>query len=241
MNKLTIILLSISMLLFASCGNQEIPGNISISGDGSVTVAPDTAHLRITVSEKGKTTKEAQNQTNKKIQEVLSALHYAGLNDANLQTSALRFDNETEWDNETRTSRIVGRIVSQSINVTFRDLDQKPDTLISTLDTLGDIDGIELGNLSFSIEDPQEYYITARKLAFEKAQQKATELASYANVTLGKASSINEGSSYMPPGPMVQSNFAREYDGIDGGYVGSELPGGEITISYSVHVIFETY
>lgn len=243
MKKISIILVSVAILFLSSCGGQDFPGSISVSGDGSVTVAPDTAHLRITVAEKGKTTKEAQNLTNKKIQEVLSALHYAGLEDSDMQTSALRFDNETEWDNDARKTIIIGRIVSQTISVTFSNLDEKPDTLVSTLDSLGNIDGIEIGNLAFSIEDPQEHYIEARRLAFEKAKQKATELANYAEVTLGKASGISEGSSYAAPaGPiMVQSNIMRSYDDSTGGSISSELPGGEITISYSVHVVFETF
>lgn len=112
--------------------------------------------------------------------------------------------------------------------------------MASVLDSLGSIDGIEIGNLTFSIADPQEFYIEARRLAFAKAQQKGAELASYAGLKLGRAVTISEtGTGSIPYSGygMVQRNVAMmESDSS----VPSEIPGGEISISYDISIVFET-
>jgi len=236
-----ILFLLFLFLLFFSCKAKEKFGNISVNGKGSVTVAPDIAHLRISISERGDTSKKAQILTNKKITKALDALHNAGIENKYMQTSALSFQNELEWNKNLHKNIITGRIVSQSISITFKDFDKNPARLANVLDNLGTIDGIGISNLTFDIEDSKKHYIKARKLAFQKAEQKARELADYAKIKLGKAISITEGTSYQPLCMTgSQQNIAHRENYINESPQTSELPGGEITISYSVHVVFET-
>lgn len=227
-------------LLLFSCGLAKESGTISVSGSGSVMAAPDTAQLVLTVSEKAKTTKEAQNLANGKISLVTETLNGAGIDMKNIATSAIRFSKDYIWNDQTRRNEIIGQVVSQTVTVKFNDLDGSPSLLASVLDSLGSIDGIEIGNLMFSIAYPQEYYIEARRLAFEKAKQKAYELSDYAGLKLGRAVSITEtGTGNLPYGGygMVQRNVAvMEYEGA----APSEVPGGEIPISYDISIVFET-
>jgi uncharacterized protein len=235
------LLIALSAVLLFSCGLEKETGTISVNGTGDVIVSPDTAQLRISVTEKGQTTKEAQNMSNAKIGEVLTGLKSAGIEDNNIQTSAITFSNDNLWNPETRRNEIAGQIVSQSVTVKFENLDESPDFLASVLDTLGTIDGIGIGNLSFSIDDPQPLYIEARRLAYEKAKQKAEELAEYAGMKLGKAMSISEGGAGPAPymgNVMLQRNIAVLDSGTG---APSEVPGGEISISYNISVVFETH
>lgn len=235
------ILMFIPAVLLFSCSGGQTAGTISVSGRGEVTAVPDTAQLYVTVSEKAETTRAARKLTNGKIDEALAALEAAGVADKDLQTSAIRFSNDYEWDNEARRNVLAGQIVSQTLTVRFRELDDSPEILAAALDALGGINGIEIGNLQFSLSDPQSLYVEARRLAFEKARQKAGELASYAGIDLGKAVNITEsGSSPVYPlagNAMVQRNVAfAEYDSA----APSEIPGGEISITYDISVVFQT-
>ena len=234
------IIIALSVVLLFSCGLEKKTGTISVSGTGDVVVSPDTAQLRITVTERGQTTKEAQNLSNAKIGEVIDGLKSAGIAQNNIQTSAITFSNDNVWNSETRRNEIVGQIVSQSVSVKFEKLDESPDVLGSVLDSLGKIDGIEIGNLSFSIDDPQPLYIEARRLAFEKAEQKAQELAEYADLKLGKAVNISESGAesvpYMNNAMLMRNEAVMEYSGG----TPSEIPGGEISIRYNLSVVFET-
>ncbi|MBN2657337.1 MAG: SIMPL domain-containing protein [Spirochaetales bacterium] len=234
------IFLVLPVILLFSCAMAKEHGTISVSGSGTVMAAPDTAQLAVSVSEMAKTTKEAQILANGKISLVTETLKSAGIKMKNITTSAIRFSNDYIWNDQTRRNEIVGQIVSQSVMVKFEDLNDSPDLLASVLDSLGMIDGIEISNLMFSIADPREYYIEARRLAYEKAEQKGEELASYADLKLGRALNINEtGTGSLPYGGygMVQRNAAvMEYEGS----VPSEIPGGEISITYDISVVFET-
>ncbi len=239
--KKLLLILSLSSFAFFSCGINKAPGTISVSGTGNVLVTPDTAQLRITVSERGKTTKEAQNESNIKIREVMEGLKEAGVSGNNIQTSAISFSNETVWNTNTRRNDLVGQIVSQSVSVKFDKLDESPGILPSVLDTLGSIDSIEIGNLIFSLNDPGPQYIEARQLAFKKAEQKAIELAEYAGISLGRAISISEASiGAMPLTGNIQMKLFESESGGDITGTPSEIPGGEISIRYEINVLFET-
>ena len=136
---------------------------------------------------------------------------------------------------------MVGQILSQSVSVKFEKLDKSPGILPSVLDTLGAIDRIEIGNLVFSIDDPEVQYIEARRLAFQKAEQKAGELAGYAGIKLGRAVSISENSTgFMPLTSNVQMAL---YESRESDMAGapSAVPGGEISVDYEITVIFETH
>lgn len=238
MKKLLIIALaSLASLLLASCVTGGFKGTISVRGDASVFAVPDSASLSVGVEERAPTTREAQELANRKLQEVLAALNGAGVEDRKIQTSRINFRQEQHWDESLRAYRVTGQIVSQSLAVKFEDLGTNPRILGATLDVLGSIDGIQIGNLSFAIKDTTEQYIEARRLAFAKAEQKAGELAGYAGLRLGKAVSITEQLGSMPV-PLMQTNLARSYDAAPA--AASELPGGEIEIGFTVDVVFAT-
>jgi uncharacterized protein YggE len=220
-----------------SCGLGSEPGQIFVSGTGEVMVSPDIARLSITLSEKAPTTKEAQNRTNIKLEEVLVALTEAGVQERDIQTSAITFTQDTEYDPERRRNEVIGQIVSQSLNIQFKALDEKPELLPTVLDVLGGIDNIRISNLLFDLEDPQSHYVTARKLAFEKAQQKAQELAEYAGLKLGKARKIVEQGSR--DNLNIAFNTLSRAESANNG--GSQVPGGQITLQYTVEVDWETY
>jgi uncharacterized protein YggE len=234
MKSVIFLFLALGLL---SCGIGSEPGQISVTGSGEVQVTPDVAHLQLSISETAPTTRQAQNQTNAKLAEVLQSLEELEVADRDIQTSAITFTQDTEYDSSTRRSRVVGQIVSQSLSVQFKELTERPELLPEVLDVLGGINGIRINSLSFSLEDPQTHYIVARKLAFEKAQQKAAELAQYANLKLGAAVQISELNLSFGSSQLTQRNMAFDESVSTSS---SQVPGGEIPIKYEVSVIWET-
>ena len=61
---------------------------------------------------------------------------------------------------------------------------------------VSEIGGVLLNNISYDIFDKAPFYKEARKLAMEKAHQKASDLAEYGNVKLWDPISIIENRSY---------------------------------------------
>jgi len=59
-------------------------------------------------------------------------------------------------------------------------------------------DYTRINSISFTVDDPTDYYEDVRELAMEDAQEKAKQLAKLAKVDLGIPTYINEGSIYVP-------------------------------------------
>ena len=148
-----LVIASICLLMLAGCARPGFKGSITVSGKGSVYASPDTASLSISIEESAPTTKEAQELTNRKMQEVIASLKAAGIEERAIQTSRIVFDKLQEWHEPTRKYVILGQRVRQSLVVKFENLENNPRLLASTLDVLGSIDGIQIGNLGFSIQD----------------------------------------------------------------------------------------
>lgn len=78
-------------------------------------------------------------------------------------------------------------------------------------------DAVQIQSMSYDIDDKTELYSQARKLGFEKAKQKASELASLAKVTLEKPLSISDqvAGYYPTPVPMYQANVYKAEVAMD--------------------------
>jgi uncharacterized protein YggE len=73
-----------------------------------------------------------------------------------------------------------------------------------------------LNNISYDIYDKAPFYKEARKLAMEKAYQKASDLAEYGNVKLGEPISIVENRSYDYAVSYANTAMAKmAYDSVE--------------------------
>jgi hypothetical protein len=214
----------------------SIQNSITVSGEGKVTATPDIVRISSGVSELADTTKEAQQQANDKLDRIISILTENDVPERNVQTSNLSFRPEYDWNNGEK--KLLGQRVTQTLTIEIPEIDTNPERVTQILDSLGEIDGLELNSVNFDIEDKTTFFSSAREQAFEKAFQKAKELAQFGSVKLGKPISISEANiSYNP---MPYQNFARKEmvmaDGMGGG---SSLPSGELDVTAMVNVVFE--
>ena len=215
----------------------SIQNSISVAGEGKVTATPDLVRISSGVSELADTTKKAQQQANEKLERIISILTDNGVPERNVQTSNLSFRPEYDWKGDDGR-KLVGQRVSQTLTIEIPGIDTNPERVTKILDSLGEIDGLELNSVNFDIEDKKELFSSAREEAFEKALQKAKELAQFGDVTLGAPITISEGR--VQYSPMPYQNFARKEmvmaDGMGGG---SSLPSGELDVTATVNVVFE--
>ncbi|HRI36621.1 MAG TPA: SIMPL domain-containing protein [bacterium] len=187
---------------------------VSVSGDGQVSLRPDTASIRIAVSELASTTRAAQQATNTKTTEVLAILRKSGIKDENIRTSNISFSTEYDWSSSER--KVLGQRVRQELEAKVSNLGPSDQNNLSILlDALAGIENIEIYSVSFDLDDQEQAYGNARKLAFEKAREKAAELAGLAEEELGRIVSISEGvPTYSPlPYANVRSEMAMDRAG----------------------------
>ena len=92
------------------------------------------------------------------------------------------------------STKIVGYIISEQVQVTVRDLDKAGDVVdAATAKGATDVNGI-----SFELADPAKAQDDARAAAVTAARTSAQAMASAAHVTLGAVVSISDASAPTP-------------------------------------------
>ena len=89
--------------------------------------------------------------------------------------------------------QIIGKKASQTIRITFRNLDADGANLASLIDDLAKINTIVINSVSFDIFDKTKLQKEAREAAFEDAKQKAQDYADAAGVNVGSVITIIDG------------------------------------------------
>src|SRR5919204_666647 len=124
----------------------------------------------------------------------MKQLKAAGIDDKDISTA--QFNVEPVMDYQPNTApRVTGFRVTNIVNVKVRDT-AKAGKLID--DLVGSGANMVYG-LNFSFSDPSALMRQARERAMKDAQDKAQQLATLGNVTLGAPIMIQEGGSNTPP------------------------------------------
>jgi uncharacterized protein YggE len=176
--------------------SDNVPNTISVSGDGEQFATPDIATFDFGVTETAKTVTEAQTTATTKINAALKALKDAGINDKDIQTSSYNINPHYEYQATACAANycpggksvLTGYDVSQTVTVKVRKLDQAG-TIFATIGSLG---VQNVNGLSFSVDNPDSVKAAARKIAIDKAEAKAGELASQLGVRLVRIVSFSE-------------------------------------------------
>jgi len=115
---------------------DDFPSAISVSGEASVTAAPDLAQIDAGVANDAKTAKEASDANNAAMGKVLLALKGAGIAEKDYQTSRLSLQPQYGQNKSTGASPVVGFRASNRVTVKLRDV-TKVASIIDTLVSAG--------------------------------------------------------------------------------------------------------
>ncbi len=211
-----------------SISNQQ--QGIWVSGQGKVTAVPDIATLRLGIEAQETSVTEAQTQAAEAMDKVMTALTANGVAEKDIQTQYFSIHRVTKWDRDTEQEVVVGYRVTNMIAAKIRDIDKAGTIIDAVAEAGGDFTRID--NISFSIDDPSDYYQEARQEAMAEAKAKAQQLAQLAGVTLGKPTYISEGAQSLPP--IYRSDVA--YAEMDASP--TPISPGEMEISLTVQVAY---
>ena len=170
------------------------PSMISVTGEASVSVAPDQAQIEGGVTSDAKTAREASEANNAAMGKVLLALKAAGVAEKDIQTSRLSLQPQYP-PNRSGPSPVVGYRASNRVTVRLHDVTR----VAGTIDTLVGAGATDIGGINFSVSNASKLLDDAREQAVADARRKAEIYARAAGVTLGAPLSISEEGA---PGPM---------------------------------------
>jgi uncharacterized protein YggE len=170
------------------------PAMISVTGEATVSVAPDLAQIDAGVTTEAKTAREASDTNNAAMGKVLLALKGAGIDEKDYQTSRLSLQPESAPTRTGAPAAIVGYRASNRVTIRLRDVTK----VASAVDTLMGAGANDIGGINFTVSQASKLLDDAREQAIADARRKAEIYAKAAGVTLGAPLSISEGSTPVP-------------------------------------------
>lgn len=241
---LALYLLAQTITLATEFGRSGVPATdtITVQGDGQATMAPDVAHISFSVMHTAPTVSEAQDATVKQADTAIAAVKASGVDDKDVKTLSYNISPQYSYPNPcpngslcptyTGTPKITGYEVSETIQVTVRDLK----SVGTLLGKLGDLNVQNVNGPDFALDDSTAGYAAARADAIAKAKTQADMLARQLGVHLGKIVNFSESSnryaypvSYAMGGAAMDSKTA----------VAPTVPAGENNYSASVSITYE--
>lgn len=202
---------------------------IWVSGEGKVTVVPDVAVLSLGVEAQAKAVAQAREQAAGAMEAIMKVLEDNGVDEKDIKTQHFSIYPVRRWENDREI--LVGYRVTNTVTVKIREVDDTGIIIDGVAEAGGDY--TRINNISFTVDDPTEYYKEVREAAMADAEAKAEQLAALSGVTLGKATYINEGSV----SPIYRDYY---YDKAGAAVPEATTPisAGEMDISLTVQVVY---
>ncbi len=232
-------MLAIVGLAGCSPGNTVVNTNsqqegIWVSGQGKVTAVPDIATLSLGIKAQEASVADAQSKATEAMNKVMDALTSNGVAKKDIQTQYFNIQKVTRWDDKNQKEVVIGYRVTNIVTAKIRNIDKAGSIIDAVAAAGGDLTRIK--SINFSVDDPTAYYKEARDKAMSDARNKGEQLATLAEVKLGKPTYISE-NSYYPTVPIYKG----------GVMMGANAPApapatpisqGEMEITLSVQVVY---
>lgn len=207
---------------------------ITVDGEGVVSATPDTIILTLWIHQKDKTTSSAQQRVNQSLNQITDILRQAWVEQKFIQTQNITIF--PDYNYNTPTPTINSYTASQTISVKLTQSNDTFDKASQLIDQVSRIDGIQINGINFDIEDRTHLFSQARTLAFEKAQQKAQELAKLAGIKIWNVLSIVEQQPWMPViSPFLKNTSMMEVWSARDAW---SVSAGQLDVSLMLNVVF---
>lgn len=196
--------------------------SFQVSSDASVFTKPDLAKIYLEAVRESNSVSSIQTQLSQASNNLVSSLKKLEIQEKDIKTTSYSISPKSSWNRETGESYIYGYRGVVSIEVKIRDF-EKIDQVVN----LG-----QVKNISFEVEDRDEFLAQAREQAMQKARLKARQIASDAGAGLGKLISISVFENNQDYYPKYEMSAISEDSG-------ASIQSGENEIKVYVNLEYE--
>jgi uncharacterized protein YggE len=203
---------------------------VEVSGEGSVSAAPDFARVTLGVTTTAKNAGEAMAANAKSANALVSLIKAEGVAPADIQTSDLSISPvfSQPAPGQTSAPTITGYNVSNSVAVTVRDLPR----LGALLDKAAGGGANSIYGIGFGHNNPSALLDNARPLAVADARRKAEIYANAGGARVGRLMVLTEEAGRQPP-----MAFSRAY--ASSATAPTPIEAGEDKLTVNVTARFE--
>lgn len=200
------ILISLTMV-FMLFANAEEVRTVTVTGTGTVFVAPSSAVINVGVSAEKQSVHDAMNTVDETIAAITEVLREFEIDPRSMQTAYVNLWQSEVW-NETGPEYTF--YANHTINVFVNDLSQ----LSPLISKLVDAGANSIGGVDFIATETDELTGEARERAMQSARAAAEQLAELSGGSIGQVLHVQEAASstgmYMQPQYAVGNEFGIE-------------------------------
>lgn len=165
---------------------QNYPEQVTVSGTGKFFAKPDIALVSVGVRSESTASQDAVNRGNKIMADIINAVKESGVDEKDIQTTAYNLTPNYDYTEEGRIFR--GYSLDQRINVKIRDFGK----ISEILDKATSNGANDVGDLRFTLDDPETAKAEARAKAIDQAKEKAVSLFAQSGLKMGKLINVYE-------------------------------------------------
>lgn len=200
-----------------------------VSGEGKVTVKPDTAFVTAGIQSQAQTVKQAQEQINSTINKVSEGLKQLGIDAKDIQTT--NYNVYPNYDYLGNTQRVNGYTAGTNLSIKVSDIDK----INQVIDTATANGANQMSGVSFDVSDKTKLESEAREKAVEAAKKKATEASRIAGFRLGRIINYSENfQGFGGPIPLLERALDTKVSGTP-----TEVEPGSKDITVTVTLSYE--
>lgn len=204
---------------------------IHASGTGAVSGEPDIAAISLGVEALRDSVGEARDDAARALAAVVEELRSAGVAEDDIRTARFSINPRYQYVRDGE-QQLLGFQVTNTLNVTVRNLDSTGDIVDRAVTAGGDL--IRVQSVDFRIEDTSALEEEARVLAIQDAIAKADLYAEQLTVVRGPLVSISESS--FDAFPVAEARFAVAMS--DSAGPPTQFFGGELEVTVRVQAVF---
>lgn len=234
---LLLTLVVLPSLVWGSEAGKPETSTLTVSANGAVTAAPDTAFVSLGMETAGKSLAEAQRQNSVAMQKVMDRLRELKIEKERIQTTSFtvtpqyRPPSKRNSDGAAVTPEIIGYTVSNQLSVEVRDLEK----VAAVIDDSLAAGANHFQGLQWALRDEQPKRLSALQMAAAKAREKATALSQALKVKLVRVLNVSEGGHVVRPAPYM----GRAMASMEAASADMPVSSGELKIEATVTLVYE--
>jgi uncharacterized protein len=212
---------------------------IWVTGQATLEIPADVAQVSIGVESREITVSAARQKAAEAMASVIEAIKENGVSEDDIVTTNFNIYPQTVWvevsDSLGRHSepRITGYTVSNTVQVTVRDIDNLSPVVDTAATAGGDL--IRINSIQFTVDDSSVFGEQIRQIAAADALAKADVYARAMGVTLGQLVYLTEIGSSVP---MASAGPVMEMAAMDGAFKSTPISSGDVNLSVTVQAVF---
>jgi len=214
---------------------QSLPNNypreITVSGEGRTFAVPDIALIQLGVVTEGLKVGDVVRENTEKMNNILKEIKDLGIEEKDIKTTTYNLAPRYEWTEDGK--RIFkGYTLTQQINVKIRNFEKIGDVLEKSTEKGANL----VGDLQFSIDEPEKVRQEARKEAIEKAKAKASQISTDSGLKLVKLVNVYE--DYYPR--TYSDTLYKSLEATGGGEIAAppEIQPGEQEVTVTIYLTY---